>query len=122
MQIYKNWLTANGVKFEEMPFGLTFKYQGASFILFDNSTDKLYLNLSMPNIWDVDGQEVKVLRVANKINCEIKAIKVTLRNNAVWLNIEMFIDNTPDVEDFMERILGIMLECRMKFAFEMHNS
>lgn len=122
MQIYKNWLTANNVKFEELPFGLTFKYQGANFILFDNSTDKQYLNLSMPNIWDVDGEEVKVLRAANKVNCEFKAIKVTVMNNSVWLNIEMFIDNTPDVEDFMDRILGILLECRMKFAFEMHNS
>jgi len=122
MQIYKNWLTTNGIKFEELPFGLTFKYQGAYFILFDNSTDKQYLNLSMPNICNVDGEELKVLRVANKINCDIKAIKATVRDNSVWLNIEMFIDSTPDIEDFMERILGILLECRMKFAFEMHNS
>lgn len=122
MQIYKDWLRSNGVKFEELPFGLAFKYQGASFILWDNSKDQQYLALSMPNIWDVDGEEVKVLRAANKINVDIKAIKAVIRDNAVWLNIEMFIDNTPDIEDFMDRILGILLECRMKFVFTMQNS
>lgn len=121
MQIYKEWLRSNGVKFEELPFGLGFKYQGASFILWDNSKDQQYLALSMPNIWNVDGEELKVLRTANKINGEIKAIKAVIRDDAVWLNIEMFIDNTPDIEDFMDRILGILLECRMKFAYEMHN-
>lgn len=121
MQIYKDWLRSYGVKFEELPFGLAFKYQGANFILWDNSKDQQYLALSMPNIWDVDGEEVKVLRAANKINGDIKAIKAVIRDNAVWLNIEMFIDNTPDIEDFMDRILGILLECRMKFAFAMQN-
>lgn len=122
MEIYKNWLRSNGVKFEELPFGLGFKYQGAGFILWDNSKDKQYLALSMPNIYDVDGNEFKVLQIANKINEEIKAIKVVVRDGRVWLNIEMFIDNTPDIEDFMDRLLDILLECRIRFGDELHKS
>ncbi len=121
MQIYKNWLIANGVKFEESSLGLSFKYQGAGFILWNNAHDQQYLALSMPNIWAINGEELKVLRVANKINCEIKAVKTVVRDNFVWLGVEMFIDSTPDIDDFMERILDILLESRMKFSFEMHN-
>lgn len=83
MQIYKNWLIANGVKFEESSLGLSFKYQGAGFILWNNAHDQQYLALSMPNIWAINGEELKVLRVANKINCEIKAVKTVVRDNFV---------------------------------------
>lgn len=121
MQIYKNWLRSNGVKFEELPFGLGFQYQGSAFILWNNTEDRQYLALSMPTIYAIEGNEYKVLKVINKMNCDIKAVKAVIRDNAVWLNIEMFIDNTPDIEDFMGRILGILLQCRMRFRFELDN-
>lgn len=122
MEIYKKWLTANGVKWEQEDFGLTFRYQGSNFVIFDNSSDPLYLAIAMPGIYELENDELKVLRVLNKINNNRKAIKAVLNDDSVWLTIEMFIDSTPDVEDFMERLLDILNQGRMLFNMEIRNA
>ena len=58
----------------------------------------------------------KALKVANSLNRDIKALKVIINDDdSVWLTVEQFLDETPDVDDFMDRLLGILLQGRMKF-------
>jgi len=121
MQIYKNYLTSQGIPFREESFGLAFKYQGGNFIIADNNSDKQYFQLLMPGIYDVPPMEKgKVLEVINAINQELKCVKATLvGGTSVWLATEIFIDNTPDIEDFFDRLLQILHSARMKFSFLM---
>lgn len=119
MDLYKNWLYENGVKFEEKDYGLSFKYQGGYFIIGNNENDPQYLNIIMPGIFDfADHPEIpreKILEAMNKINAQYKVAKCVCDDEDVWVTTEIFIDSTPDIEDFMERLLNILHQSRMEF-------
>lgn len=121
MEIYKKWLRSEGIKFEENSYGIEFKHLGAKFLLWDNSKDPLYLALSLPSIWKVDNNEYEVLKVINKINTSNKSVKAVVRDSYVWLNIEMFIEITPHIEIFMNRLATILIGCMLQFLNEMNN-
>ena len=121
MQIYKDWLTSQNVQFVETPIGLLFKYQGCAFVIEDNTDDKQFLRTRMPRIHTVSpGEREKVLEVINKLNYGIKCLKASIdQDGDVNLFTEIFIDSTPDVEDFLERLLSILLSSRIKFIVNM---
>ena len=77
-----------------------------------------FLRIIMPSIYDVDGDREKVLEAINTISRDIKAIKAFLVEDSLWLSIEMYIDSTPDIEDFIERCLDIMIAGRNRIAKE----
>ncbi len=126
MDIYKNWLSENGVKYEEKDYGLTFKYQGGYFIIGNNSKDSQYFNIVMPGIFDFgdnpDVPRIKVLEALNKINADSKVVKAVCDQEDCWLTTEIFIDSTPDVEDYFERLLNILHQSRMEFFQILRNS
>ena len=119
MEIYKNWLSENGVKYEEKDYGITFKYQGGYFIIGNNDKDAQYFNIVMPGIYDFadhpEVERVKVLEALNKINADYKVVKAVCDDEDCWLTTEIFIDSTPDVEDYFERLLNILHQSRMEF-------
>ena len=121
MQIYKDWLTSQNVQFVETPIGLLFKYQGCAFVIEDNTDDKQFLRIRMPRIHTVSpGEREKVLEVINKLNYGIKCLKASIdQDGDVNLFTEIFIDSNPDVEDFLERLLSILLSSRIKFIVNM---
>lgn len=126
MDIYKNWLYENGVKFEEKDYGITFKYQGGYFIIGNNEKDAQFFNIVMPGIYDFadhpDVERVKVLEALNKINAHYKVVKAVCDEEDCWLTTEIFIDSTPDVEDYFERLLNILHQSRMEFFQILRNS
>ncbi len=121
MRIYKEWLSEQGIKFHDTNAGLLFRYQGGGFIIADNRNDKQYLQIIMPNVYEVQTfDKDKAYRIANKLNNEIKSLKVIIQDDDnVWLTVEQFLDDTPNVEDFMERLLNILLRGRLKFQMLM---
>lgn len=121
--IYESFLRSEGFKYEKTDFGIAFKYQGYGFIIFDDKNDELYLQLLMPTIYTLNSssEEVKVLKILNELNNELKAIKACLHGNDVWLHIEMFIDKTPDVRDYFIRLLNILVQGQMKFIAKMRS-
>ena len=82
------------------------------------------LHLQMPcflgvgNFSKVDGDRTTVLEAINTIARDIKAIKAFLVDDSLCLAIEMFVDSTPDIEDFIERCLDILIAGRQKIAKE----
>lgn len=121
MQIYKDWLTSQNVKFTETPVGLFFSYQGCVFIIEDDTNDKQFLRIRMPKIYTVSSDEKeKVLELVNKMNYEIKCLKASIdENGVVNLFTEIFVDSTPEVDDLLGRLLQIMLESRIVFKVRM---
>ncbi len=118
-EIYKKWLSENGLIYNVDEDGdLHFKYQMCNFYIMNPHNDKLFLQVMLPNIWSIDSEEERTnaLIVANKLNMQRKALKVFITQESTILTVEMFIDNTPDVEDFMERILNILIQGREGFA------
>ncbi len=120
MQIYKNWLLRNGLPYREAPFGLSFHYQGGNFIIADNADDSDYFQLIMPGIMDITGNKARVLEVANTVNQEIKCVKCTIvGGDSVWLATEILLDQTPEIDSIMPRLLAILHGARLRFQHEM---
>ena len=81
-------------------------------------SDNNYLRIIMPGIYDVAGDRERVLEAINTIARELKVIKAFLVNDSLWLSIEMFIDSTANIDNFIERCLDIMITGRNRIAQE----
>lgn len=121
MQIYKDWLKSHNLQFNELPFGIVFQYQGGTFIVSDNTNDRQYFQLIMPNVYEVSAYDkTKAMGVINNLNRDIKCLKATIQEDGkVWLSTETFIDTTPNIEDFFDRLLLILFQGRAKFQIMM---
>ena len=117
--LVENWLKDQGFRCERDSDGdLLFCYVGVNLFCCKDDSDKQFLRIIMPNIYKVDGDRTRVLEAINTIARDIKAIKAFLVNDSLWLVIEMFVDSTPDIEDFIERCLDILIAGRQKIAKE----
>lgn len=117
--LVENWLKSQGFRSERDSDGdLLFRYERVNLFCCKDDSDKQFLRIIMPNIYKVDGDRTKVLEAINTIARDIKAIKAFLVENSLWLSIEMYIDSTPDIEDFIERCLDILIAGRNRIAKE----
>lgn len=116
--LVENWLKSQGFRCERDGDGdVRFRYEGVGMFCCKDNDDS-FLRIIMPGIYDVDGDRVKVLEAINTICRDIKAIKAFLVEDKLWLSIEMYIDSTPDIDDFIERCLDIMIAGRKRIAEE----
>ena len=117
--LVENWLNAQGFRSERDSDGdLLFRYQGINLFCCIFDSDKQFLRIIMPNIYKIDGNRTEVLETINTIARDIKVVKAFLVNDYIWLAIEMFIDSTPAINDFIERCLDILIAGRQKIAKE----
>jgi hypothetical protein len=122
-EVYEQWFKNVGIIYNIDEDGdLHFKYQTCNFYILNPKNDTNFLHIILPNIWSIDSEEERAnaLKVANELNMNRKALKVFITESNTILTVEMFIDSTPDVEDFMERILDILISGRTLFAQKMH--
>ena len=117
--LVENWLKDQGFRSERDSDGdLRFRYEGVNLFCCKDDNDKQFLRIIMPGIYKVDGDRTRVLEAINTISRDIKAIKAFLVEDHLWLAIEMFIDSTPDIDDFIERCLDILVAGRLRIAKE----
>ena len=117
--LVENWLKSQGFRSERDSDGyLRFRYEGVNLFCGKDDNDKQFLRIIMPGIYKVDGDRTRVLEAVNTISRDIKAIKAFLVEDYLWLAIEMFIDSTPDIDDFIERCLDILVAGRLRIAKE----
>ena len=117
--LVENWLKSQGFRSERDSDGdLRFRYEGVNLFCCKDDNDKQFLRIIMPGIYKVDGDRTRVLEAINTISRDIKAIKAFLVEDHLWLAIEMFIDSTPDIDDFIERCLDILVAGRQRIAKE----
>lgn len=120
--LVKNWLSSEGFKYDIDGDGdIHFKYQTHNYFFTVDDNDKLFFRIIMPNIYTVEGNRSRVLEAINTVSRDIKVIKAFLVEDHLWLAIEMFIDSTPELEDFFERCLNILEAGREKIAHEIFN-
>lgn len=125
LQIYKDYLNSQNIAFEEESFGLVFKYQGGNFIVDDPGADDNFLRLVMPGIYSInlnDSKEIiKAYESMNEINRGKKVVKAHLHEDMIWLSTEIFIDSTPELDDFFFRLLQILFKAKMEFVHHVTN-
>lgn len=117
--LVENWLKSQGFKSERDSDGdLGFRYEGIHMYCSKDDNDKAFLRLFMPGVYTVNGDRTRVLEAINTISRDIKAVKAFLVEDKLWISLEMFIDSTPDIDDFIERCLDIMVAAIKRIAKE----
>ena len=105
------WLFNEGYKHEiDQDGDIHFKYEGKH-LYFTPDDDEGYFRLIMPNVYDVDGDRMKVLEACTTICRKYKVAKAYIVNDRVWVAIEIFVDSTPEINDFFERACNILIKC-----------
>lgn len=119
IDLVKNYLSQEGYRYDIDSDGdIHFKYQGINLFFTDSGSDNTYFQIIMPNIYDVEGNRMKVLEATNTVTRDIKVLKAYLVENHLWLSIEMFIDSTPEIGDFFPRCLDLLYAGRQRIARE----
>lgn len=118
--LVENWLKNQGFRSARDEHGiLRFRYQGLDMVCPGDDDDPLFLRIVMPGIYSVKGDRAKVLEAISTICSKLKAIKAFLDDDGdLWLAIEMFVDSTPDIDDFVERCLDILVAGHRECAGE----
>lgn len=117
--LIKNWLSSEGYRYETDADGdIHFKYQGKNMYFITDERDELYFRLMMPYVYEVENNREKVLEACNTICRELKVVKAFLVGDGMFLCIEMFVDSSPEVEDFLQRCCDILLAAYHKGAEE----
>lgn len=116
------YLSKEGLRPEEKPYGFHYEFENLSFHVFWDADDPRYLSLTLPGIFDVDeNNREDALCVANWINDNVKVVKALVRKDDVWVVAEFLIDNTPDFEDLIPRMMKILNGARLSFYDKIRN-
>lgn len=95
---------------------VSFKAQGYYFYV-QNSSDDTYLRIIMPEIEIVDTEDIFetycALSACNEICRDKKLVKAYLNNNnSVSLSVATYIDETPQLSDYIETALDFLIRSR----------
>ena len=72
----------------------------------------------MPNIYSPNNasERERAYKICNELTREVKCLKAfVVDENHVWLSTEILIDHTPELDDFMDRLLAILHQGRNRF-------
>lgn len=117
VDLVKNWLSTEGYKYDIDSDGdVHFKYEGVHLYFTVDSNDQSFFRIIMPSIYQVDGNRTKVLEAANSVTRDLKVLKAFLVDDRLWLTIEMFLDASPELEDFFPRCLSLLKQGREMIA------
>ena len=119
MDLVKEYLASEGYRYDIDSDGdLHFKIEGVNLYCTNNGNDEQFFRIIMPGIYEVENNRVKVLEACNKISRDYKVLKAFLVEDRLWLTVEMFMDSTPEVGDFIQRISSILINARKDIAQE----
>lgn len=111
------YLTKEGFQPEATDFGLHFKVQGLDFVHFKDDNDTHFLNLFFPQIFPVTAEnKADVLVALDAANNTVKLAKGAVRfGNAVWVGVEMLLNEGYDLDALVKRSLDTMVHYRQEF-------
>lgn len=99
---------------------IVFKYQMCTFLYFSSHEDDLYFRLAIPFVYEFSEETRPViLAAANKMNCLAKCAKFIVTEDNVWITVESLLDSTPKLEDFVPRMMDLLLHFRQAFYKEL---
>ena len=118
-ELVKQYLSSEGYRYDIDGDGdIHFKYEGVNLFFTVDKNDQSFFRLIMPSIYTLEGNRTKVLEAINTVTRDLKVIKAFLVEDHLWLAVEIFIDSTPELEDFFPRCMGLLKAGREKIAAE----
>ncbi len=111
-----SYLTSEGLQPQERDYGIFFKYQMLSFLVFWRDDDERFLKIALPGIYDVDeNNRIDVLEACNEATKNIKVAKCFIPEDSVWVTAEQLLDTDPNFSDVIPRTLHILMDARQEF-------
>ena len=108
-----DYLKAEGLQPEETRFGIYFKYQMLSFLIFHEEDDSQFFRMALPGVCDVDEKNrADVLEATNAVNLQMKVAKAFIPDDDVWITTEQLLDADPKYDDIIPRSLQILVQAR----------
>ena len=118
-ELVKQYLSSEGYRYDIDGDGdIHFKYEGVNLFFTVDKNDQSFFRLIMPSIYTLEGNRTKVLEAISTVNRDLKVLKAFLVEDHLWLAVEIFIDSTPELEDFFPRCMGLLKAGREKIAAE----
>lgn len=115
--LVKEYLSSQGFRYEIDEDGdIRFKYEGTNLFFTVDNKDPYFFRLIMPGIYQLEGNKEKVLEAINTVTRNIKVLKAFLVDDYLWLAVEIFIDSTPELDDFFPRCVEILKTGRREIA------
>ncbi len=119
IDLVKEYLATEGYRYQVDEDGdINFKFEGVSLFYTADDDDPYYFRLIMPNIYQLENNREKVLEAINTVTRDIKVMKAFLVEDRLWLSLEIFIDSTPELEDFFPRCMNVLKTGRERIAAE----
>lgn len=118
-ELVKEYLSSEGYRYEIDGDGdIHFKFEGVHLYFTVDEHDPYFFRLMMPNVYKVEGNRIKVLEAINTVCRDLKVMKAFLVEDSLWLSVELFLDSTPELDDFFPRCMGLMKAGMEKIASE----
>ena len=119
MDLVKEYLASEGYRYDIDSDGdLHFKIESLNLYCTNNGNDEQFFRIIMPGLYEVENNREKVLEACNKISRDYKVLKAFLVEDRLWLTVEMFVDSSPEVGDFIQRIFSILINAYKDIAKE----
>ena len=99
-----------------------FKYQGKIYFIENEAEDEMFLRFVLPKFYHIDDEEeeIKALRIINRILYEKKALKLSFDSEKdMWATVELFIDKNTDLPPIIDRSLDIISSFSFQFVQEL---
>lgn len=117
--LVKQYLSDEGYKYEVDGDGdIHFKFEGIHMFYTVDENDPLFFRIIMPGIYQLENNRIKVLEAINAVSRDTKVLKAFLVEDRLWLSVELFIDTTPELDDFFPRCMNLLKEGRARIAAE----
>ena len=114
--IYRDWLIKNNIEYQENDNAITFEYQGGNFVITKYSDDLEFFSLILPCIAEINEDNFGAMLTAiMEINKEKKCVKSFVIDGKVCLSTEIMLDQTPEIERIMPRLLSRLHASRLDF-------
>lgn len=110
------YLKNEGLVTERVDNRIRFKYQMFYFVIFGETDDERFLNITLPEIYEVNADNrIDALEAINTVNDGTKLVKLYIYDNEVWVGVEQLLDSTPDLGDIIPRTLRVLIDGRERF-------
>ncbi len=110
------YLKNEGLVPERVDNRIRFKYQMFYFVIFGETDDERFLNITLPEIYEVNADNrIDALEAINTVNDGTKLVKLYIYDNEVWVGVEQLLDSTPDLGDIIPRTLRVLIDGRERF-------
>lgn len=118
-ELVRDYLSSEGFRHDVDSDGdIHFKFEGMSMFFTQDKNDPQFFRIIVPNLYELENNRVKVLEAINAVARDTKVLKAFLVEDKLWLSVELFLDSTPELEDFFPRCMGLLKEGRTRIAQE----